>query len=551
MNLSKIFVIFYLFTLSLSFNWSDIGLAPAVERVEGTDENFKSSEVSSFIAEVEKLKQGKSQLNANVNPNTNMKLKLAEKYLHNVDPNKAVEEMKHFNYSTFKGLKKSEDVANPGIKILLSYASIQNLISCYLPGLLDIILANPFDISFDYMNISLRQIYVQVQSLDIDKIQFTGNTEQNILHIVFPPLEVALIINTKLNMGAELSGYVKSNIKIDNLIVSGQFYDDFEKEFFKPRMKLMLNDFSVSDSVLNLDATFDNMPELLSQSIIDLFNGTILNALQGYIRNTFVNDGSKILNFLIDKKYDEVYNPFKNDLRVSTLMTRAPLVSSQGLILSMAGDIFNARFFDEFNYHPTPSDNTLMDPHLTSKENVQILLSKTFIRKILDNILNEKLIEVNIKFTNFKYVTLDILNSDVVINQSGISLNNLDVYFYAEKPQFDSDGNPTNQEAIKTINIQIKVQDIDITNGTFQLWFSNLKLFDWKSNIVASTLSKVSNFLSHTLLQIFKNGKYNLPHFNLKPGLSLSNIFVTYGDQYAMLNATLGYIDPGTLYYFI
>lgn len=543
MIIKKITVLLSLIVSHKCMLWDSLYSVPEPTIVEDSSDLYDSKIVNEFVAEVERLKsnQGEFEVQTIVNRTTSIEENVAKEYIKGQDPNELLKEMSNFTYSQYNGFKEESQVSKPGVKMLLSYESLINLINCFLPGLIAKVLENPMDVKFDYLNISLKNIFIQLTELDISAIQLAANLDKNILSILFPPIKLTLIINMILNMGVELSGNVTSDLELNNIIVSLQFYDDFESKFFKPRLRLMLNEFSVSDSVLNLVTTFPSMPSFLTDSIMYLFNNTIMDSLQNYVRSSFVEKGSLILNFLIDKKYPEIYNPIQSDIRISTLMTRAPTLTEQGLMLSMAGDIFSTNMYDEFKYFPTDSENTLMEPSLESEQNIQLLLSETFIKKTLNNYLNKRMMTIDSCFTSFKYYTLDVLNSTIVVDRYGISLNELDLHLFTEEPVYDEFGIATNVGTVKEISLSIMIDSLDLMNGTLYLKISNLKLINWGESFFTSILRMSMNAFSHMMVQLFKNGTYPFPKVKLKPGLRISSLGVTYGDQFIKINGKLDY----------
>jgi hypothetical protein len=554
MILLKITNLFYLFTFTVCINWANIAyrFTPVIEEVEVDESGLDKEELSKFISEVDKIKNGtstKNYLQTKITPSNSVKQNFSSRFLKVDDVNTTVDQINNYEVPEFDESKPKKRLVNPGTKMIMSFEAIKNVIDCYMEDILTMILSDPMDIQFKYMFMTLNQIYMKIKSFDIYQIKFEPNEEQNILGIILPPINLTLFIKTALKMGFEFEGFVEAELLFTDLVLYLQFYDDPEHEFFKPRIKLMMNDFDVAKSILKLKATFKGISDKLIDSILYLFNSTITKALQSYIRTSFVEEGSLMLNFAIDSQYPSIISPLGDDLRMSTLMTREPLVSKEGLLLSLAGDIFSTNLYNELSYVPTSSENPLMEPMISEGNNLQIMLSETFIKKTLNNFLNKRLMQIDSLMTSYKFFIMDILNSTITVDSNGIGFTDVDLFLYTKKPEFDEKGISLNHDQIMKISIRVLISSFDLENSKLYLNITDLKILYWDDNFVTSFISTTINMFIHGIVKLFNDGNYDLPHINLNPNLSVSNIYATYGDKYIMINGKLDYNEPQVFYF--
>ena len=539
----KYFIYLYILSSATSINWDEIFQTPQI---------LPNTTPESEYEKPDNLELLKPLLDPNMTSNLTPEVEVKQdeqfkemminKFLEHERVQGSSEELKKFSYQSYEeSMEQKVTFVNPGIKMVLSRDALKNLVLGYVPLLLKMMLDGPLDLKYSVANLEMNQILVVINSMDISQINFQIDEKKNKLIILFPETVLTLYVTTILNLILPIKGCVTTKLNLKNFRIGLQFYRERHENFFKPRVLFSMGQISVEKSVEDLTAAFENIPQFLIDPILFIFDDLIKSCLQMYIHESFVHKGSLILNYLIDKKYPGVADIFKNNLRVSTLMTREPLITQKGLIFSMAGDIFNALQYKPEEYTPVMTNNSTMDPEADEVFNTQALLSASFVKKTIATFLSQFLGNLNV--LGYSHYKLKILEENISLDSNGITLDKLEVHFYTQKPEIDQFGQIEDSPNFKELSGSLLINYIDLNAGKISISITDLKAVNWGQSMISSLAQMSVNGLLHFLTKLFADGEYDIAQVDFEECFGVESIDIVYKEDFLLLRTNLTFED--------
>ena len=504
-----------------------------------------------YVVQIQKLKRAsKKNVIGEVTSSDFKRMEFVKEFFTDEDTNIILKKMDHYSIEELDpSAPQISNIVNPGMNLMLSNEAILNLIKCYLPSLIMMSTSSPLDINFQIDFLTIHDILMIPLDIDENKITIRSEPLTNSLVLNFPIVNFQMEMKADFNMISTFSGFIKAEFQIQNLEIYLQFYQEQGKNFFKPRINLNLSEINVAESVMDLNASFEGMPDLLTNTVLSLFNGSIMTNLQNYIQRTFVEEGSLMLNFAIDQKYPLFYPLFGEDIQVSTLMTRKPLVYTGGMIFSLLGDQFDQRFVNEADFVPKRAENVIMRALPRGSYNSQFLLSEDFVRKTLTGFYTLRPMPMKSQYVSWKFFILDVPNCEISINSKGIKLKNINIHFYNQKPDTSSLTVKKGQYQM-VLSITLTIDSFDVPKSKMYLRVDDLQVVNYDNSLLNNFIAKPINYLLNKIAKSLADGNYEFPKANLKAGLSLSEIIPSYNEGFLELNGSIHYQKP-KLFYFI
>ena len=207
------------------------------------------------------------------------------------------------------------------------------------------------------------------------------------------------------------------------------------------------------------------------------------------------------MNFAIDQKYPNFYSLFGEHIRLSTLMTRKPLVYSGGMVFSFLGDQFDRRFVDEADFVPSLSNNVPMRALPKGSYNSQFLFSQDFVGKTLTGFYTLRPMNIDSSFTAWKFFILDVPNCQILIDETGITMNHVNIHFYNQLPDTSSLVIQKGGYEMK-LNITLRIDSFDVPNSKMFLKVKKIEAISFDSSVLQTLIAKPLNSLLRLISKI-------------------------------------------------
>lgn len=375
---------------------------------------------------------------------------------------------------------------NPGIVAIVESSFIENVKDVFVPDILDVVFNDPLHLNLQLKKIKIHDLYLDFHQLDISKIGVFLNKDLNAVEFRFPesPLYLWAKVSFKI-FNIEKTGEIKVSFNLQNPNIVLLFEDDPTDTAFTPKIRLLLDDeFNLSMKDYNLDLVFPGIPAFLADALLWLFKGVITKKITKYLKDEFVIGGSTILFYVLDKYYPANYPLGFGQGYINLMFLRKPLVYSDHIRLSLAGDVFSMNDFPDLPnvsfYRPlgTPNPPQILNYRYHELINFQLSMNLQSIQNILRIVFNNLVFDIRPEA--FAKYSKKLLKKELSLA--------LKVIFYANDPHFISveDGffvvknlivkiktinNKSSATTLMkfTINLVFNIRFIDIQQGTIML----------------------------------------------------------------------------------
>jgi hypothetical protein len=427
----------------------------------------------------------------------------------------------------------------PGVAAIISEGALNHLKNCFIPIVLSTFLSEPLAIEYEFGFITILNIYVDLFDINIDFLKLELDSGSNQLKLVFPTSPIKLILDTELNLGKKLRGNIMGHFVLEELIIKLEFVEDMKRQYFKPRILLSMNKVKLGHGGFNVKATFKHIPDKLLKMLLYLLNNKIKKLIVSYLTNTFIEESSDILNWVLDDYYPSNINFLKDDLRLNLDLTHAPEVESHDLMFYMVGEFFSTDYVSEEDFTPDPYPEPLKLPSLSMYNNMSISLTAMMIKTFLDTLFNDSLYDMPVSFSNYEKLTIDIYHSEFSISPNGIEIVNGKINFFEKRKEIDI----KNPDYIKNVSLTLDLPYYDIERGILKVELLKVKFFDDNDNRLFQMTRCVMNAILQKVVSYLFSKEYEIYPIELNQGLEIDRIWFELHDGYVIAKSNLLF-DP-------
>lgn len=432
----------------------------------------------------------------------------------------------------------------PGLVGVFDIYAVMNFQEYYLPILANMFLNRPIDLNYQYSNLYINNVTVSLPDFDFYDVNLTMHQDINAIKLRFPVTIIELRFDTVVDLGTNLRGSIFARQRVDDPVIVFQFYED-PYPFSTPKVRAYLEHVDLNQYKPKLKADIKYIPTTIFNAMLRMIRKKVFRKIQTYLDNSFIRDGSDILNWYIDQYYPRNLNPLGGESRLNIMLTQRLTIKNDLLYLYMSGEFFNISDIHENLFSPSQSPEAAAIPQeLSTGNNFGVSISQTNLKKTIHCLLNNRVLNIPypayLKLPYMTDVRMNVLAGELTITPEGIEIQNMIMNIYSENPETaHREGRDLAPYWIKNMSLLLKIQNMNLKEGTLDVEIISFQFFDNGQGFLSKVSRNLLNNFAQWLFLSKLTGQYSMTKFDPEEGMTLDGLEFNYYDNMLYLEGNI------------